>query len=235
MPSSARIVIPDYPYQVIQRGHNRNTVFAEERDYFYYLDNLAEWKSALDFKVYAFFLMTNHAHLVIDPGADPDNLGKLMKRVAGRQTRFVNCQEGRSGSLWGGRFKSSPIDSEANLLACCRYVEMNPVVAGICDNPDEYPWSSVRSKLAEKKFDWLDYDPLYLALAETDEERSRRYGEFLREAASEQERETIRLAVQRGQLTGGGRFVDEVEKKLNLRIEMRGQGRRKELLRETTE
>ncbi len=225
MPRSARIVIPGFPHHVIQRGHNRQTVFAEECDYHYYLDNLAEWKTALNCKVYAFCLMTNHVHLVIDPGADPENLGKLMKRVAGRQTRFVNCQEGRSGSLWEGRFKSSPIDSDTYLLACCRYVEMNPVVAGICDDPADYPWSSCRSKLAGKEFDWLDYDPLYLSLAATDGERTRRYRAFLSDAATEQERETIRLAIQRGQLTGGRRFVDEVEKKLNLRIELRGQGR----------
>ena len=148
-----------------------------------------------------------------------------MKRVAGRQTRYVNKLEGRSGSLWEGRFKSSPIDSNSYLLACCRYVEMNPVAAGLCANPADYPWSSCRSKIGVKEFSWLDFDPLYLDLSVDASQRRSRYREFLDTAASGQELEMIRLAVQRGQLTGGGRFVDEIEKKLNRRIELRGQGR----------
>nr|WP_320051163.1 transposase [uncultured Desulfuromonas sp.] len=225
MPRSARLVIPNYPHHVIQRGHNRQTVFASDDDYSYYLDNLAQWKETLKCKVYAFCLMTNHVHLVIDPGENPENLGKLMKRVAGRQTRFVNRLEGRSGSLWEGRFKSSPIDSDSYLLSCCRYVEMNPVAAGICAHPAEYPWSSCRSKLERKYFSWLDFDPIYLDLGKNETERSEHYHEFLEASPSTQEQETIRLAVQRGQLTGGERFVDEIEQKLNRRIELRGQGR----------
>ena len=225
MPRTARIVIPDYPHHIIQRGHNRQIVFSAEDDYHYYLDNLAEWKEAYECKIYAFCLMTNHVHLVINPGDNPENMGKLMKRVAGRQTRYVNCQEGRSGTLWEGRYKSSPIDSNNYLLACCRYVEMNPVVAGICDDPADYPWSSCRSKIAGKQFEWLDFDPLYKSLAPSEDERCKRYQEFLSETVSDRERETISRAVQRGQLTGGAPFVDEIERRLNRRIELRGQGR----------
>jgi putative transposase len=162
---------------------------------------------------------------VIDPGEDPEALGRLMKRIGGRQTRFVNCLEGRSGTLWEGRFKSSPIENNDYLLACCRYVEMNPVAAGLCDDPAAHPWSSCRSKVEEKHFEWLDFDPLYLAMGNTAEERRQRYRGFLAETVSSQKRETIQRAVQRGQLTGGPAFVDEVEAKLKRRIELRGQGR----------
>ena len=229
MPRSARTVIPNYPHHVIQRGHNRQTVFAGDDDYLYYLDNLAQWKEKLECKVYAFCLMTNHVHLIIDPGSETECLGKLMKRVAGRQTRYVNKLEGRSGSLWEGRFKSSPIDSNSYLLACSRYVEMNPVAAGLCANPADYPWSSCCSKIGEKEFSWLDFDPLYLALGVDASQRWSRYRKFLETSASGQELERIRLAFQRGQLTGGGCFVDEIEKKLNRRIELRGQGRPKKV------
>ena len=173
--------------------------------------------------------MTNHVHLVIDPGEKPENLGKLMKRVAGRQTRFVNRLEGRTGSLWAGRFKSSPIETDSYLLACCRYVEMNPVVAGMTDDPVDYPWSSCRSKITGRQFEWLDFDPLYLGLADSDEERREKYRKFLSETASIQEVETISRALQRGQLTGGKSFVDEVENRFGRRIELRGQGRPKKL------
>lgn len=125
MPRRARIVLPNCPHHVIQRGHNRQVVFASDDDYLFYLDTLQEWKTALGCKVYAYCLMTNHIHLVIDPGDEPENLALLMKRVAGRQTRFVNKMEKRSGSLWEGRYKSSPINANEFLLACCRYVELN--------------------------------------------------------------------------------------------------------------
>jgi len=225
MPRTARIVIPNYPHHIIQRGHNRHSVFAGEGDYLYYLDNLAEWKQRLACKVYAFCLMTNHVHLVIAPGDDPESLGRLMKRLAGRQTRFVNRMEGRSGTLWEGRFKSSPIETNAYLLACCRYVEMNPVLAGMCTTPSEYPWSSCSSKTLSRQWEWLDDDPLYLDMGATEAERRQKYSEFLQEPISEQEKEVILGAVQRGQLTGGNGFVDEIELRLHRRVELRGQGR----------
>jgi putative transposase len=91
---------PNYPHHIVQCGHNRQTVFADEDDYRYYLDNLAAWTGRYRCQVFAFGLMTNHVHLVVDPGEDPEALGKLMKRLAGRQTRYVNRLEGRSGTLW---------------------------------------------------------------------------------------------------------------------------------------
>ena len=101
---------------------------------------------------------------MIDPGDAPENLGLLMKRVAGRQTRYVNMLEKRSGSLWEGRYKSSPISANEYLLACCRYVELNPVRAGMVDDPAKYRWSSCTAKVGLKKQVWLDFDPFYLSL-----------------------------------------------------------------------
>ena len=225
MPRTARIILPNYPHHIIQRGHNRQAVFAGEDDYRYYLDNLAEWKQRLDCKVYAFCLMTNHVHFVVDPGEDANSIGKLMKRVAGRQTRFVNRLEGRSGTLWEGRFKSSPIESNTYLLACCRYVEMNPVFAGMCDEPAAHPWSSCSSRISSKQFAWLDDDPLYLDLGKTEEERRQKYLDFLQQSISNEEKALILGAVRRGQLTGGNAFVDEIESRVNRRIELRGRGR----------
>ncbi len=225
MPRTARIILPNYPHHIIQRGHNRQAVFAGEDDYRYYLENLAEWKERFGCKVYAFCLMTNHVHLVVEPGEDAESLSRLMKRLAGRQTRFVNRLEDRSGTLWEGRFKSSPIESNAYLLACCRYVEMNPVFAGMCDDPAAYPWSSCRSKVSSRQFPWLDDDPLYLDFGASDDERRLRYREFLQQSISDEEKEIILGAVRRGQLTGGNAFVDEIESRLNRRVELRGRGR----------
>lgn len=86
--------------------------------------------------------MTNHVHLILDAKDEPANIGKLMKRLAGRQTRYVNYQEKRTGSLWEGRYKSSPIETDTYLLACHRYVERNPVKAGVVEHEQDYEWSS---------------------------------------------------------------------------------------------
>jgi len=225
MPRSARILLSGYPHHIIQRGHNRQTVFASDDADLYYLTNLAEWKKQLGCKVYAYCLMASHVHLIVDPGADARNLSLLMKRVAGRQTRYVNKQEQRSGTLWEGRYKSSPISTDDYLLACCRYVELNPVRAGIVADPEAYRWSSCRAKVGLADADWLDFDPYYKGLAASVEQRQAKYRDYMRETVSEEELELIRHAIQRGQLTGPDAFVEEIEAKLGQRIEFRGPGR----------
>lgn len=225
MPRKARIILPNCPHHIIQRGHNRQTVFAADEDYKYYLDTLKEWKKELNCKVHAYCLMTNHIHLIVDPGENPENIGLLMKRLAGRQTRYVNALENRSGSLWEGRYKSSIIDSNHYLLACCRYIECNPLRAGMVESVWEYKWSSSAAKVGLKKESWLDFDDFYLGLDDNEEKRIEKYKAWMRESASDEELKLIRNAVQRGQLTGGNMFVNEISKKLGMRIEMRGQGR----------
>lgn len=97
-------------------------------------------------------------------GGHPERLSLLMKRVVGRQTRYVNALEQRSGTLWEGRYKSSPIQRDAYLLACCRYVELNPVRAGLVGTPREYRWSSYGSRAGWADQDTLDLDEGYLSL-----------------------------------------------------------------------
>jgi putative transposase len=169
--------------------------------------------------------MTNHVHLIVDPGEKAENLALLMKRVAGRQTRYVNRREGRRGTLWEGRYKSSPIEEDRYLLACCRYVELNPVRAGLVEAPEQYPWSSFRQKAGLVPMDWLDPDPCYVGLGRSGRARAARYRTWVRQSVPEGEWTLIRQAVQRGQLTGSARFVDAMEEKLGRRIEYRGQGR----------
>jgi putative transposase len=225
MPRKARIVLTNFPHHVIQRGHNRTGVFAEDRDYQHYLENLSEWKTRLGCSVYSYCLMTNHIHLIVNPGDNPDNLGMLMKRVAGRQTRRVNRLQHRSGSLWEGRYKSSPIETDRYLLACSRYIELNPVRAGMVASPDQYRWSSYRAKVGENMPRWLDRDPCYLALGNTDLERQTRYRSWVASDVAEAEILMIRQAVQRGQLTGSDRFVSAIETRIGRRVETRGRGR----------
>ncbi|MHB8709145.1 MAG: REP-associated tyrosine transposase [Desulfuromonadales bacterium] len=225
MPRSGRLVLPDWPHHVIQRGHNRQPVFTDDDDFAYYLDNLRDEKHNLGCRIHAFCLMTNHVHLVIDPGPAPDNLGRLMKRVAARQTRYVNKLERRTGTLWESRFKSSPVQTDSYLLACCRYVEMNPVRAGIVADPANYRWSSHATRIGGGRFDWLDPDPAWLALGETDDQRQAGYRRFIHDTVPEHEWKLIAESVQRGQLTGSRRFAEEVAERLQRRIDLRGPGR----------
>jgi REP element-mobilizing transposase RayT len=114
-----RIVLPNYPHHVVQRGHNRQVVFAEPSDYQRYLEDLRELKTLF------FCLMTNHVHLLLAPGNSAAGLGQLMKGLAGRATRYRNKLEGRTGTLWESRYKSSVVQTDAYLLACSRYIELN--------------------------------------------------------------------------------------------------------------
>jgi putative transposase len=144
MPRVARIVLPHYPHHVVQRGHNKQTVFAEPADFERYLADLRELKSLLDVKVYAFCLMTNHVHLLLAPGESTASLGQLMKSLAARMTRYRNKLEGRSGTLWESRYKSSVVQTDTYLLACSRYIELNPVRAHLVEQAQDYPWSSLK-------------------------------------------------------------------------------------------
>ena len=227
MPRTGRIVLPDLPHHVIHRGHNRSPVFVEECDYRLYLDTLAEWKERLGCGVFAFCLMTNHVHLVVAPGPVAESLSRLMKRLAGRYTRYVNRAEGRSGTVWNGRFQSSPIETDRYLMACCRYVELNPVRAAMVASPEDYPWSSYRSKIGASAVNWLDEDPCYLALGATRARRQARSREWVEGSVPDGEWDLLRSAVRRGQLSGSERFRDIVEQRTGRRIELRGPGRPK--------
>jgi len=225
MPRNGRVVVPMTPHHVIQRGHNRQVVFATSEDYQYYLENLWEWKTKLGCQVYAYCLMTNHVHLIIDPGLQGTQLALLMKRVAGRQTRYVNQLEGRTGTLWEARYKSSPIQTDDYLLTCCRYVELNPVRAGLVGAPEDYPWSSYRAKVGLAGLGGIDLDCAYRGLGPTPTDRAEHYAAWVTSAIPAGEWEQIRRAVQRGQLTGDNRFIEEVAVKVGRRVECRGQGR----------
>ncbi len=225
MPRKARVLVPNYPHHIVQRGHNRKAVFVSDGDYRYYLDNLKEWKTKLGIKLYAWCLMTNHIHIVVEPGEDVTTVSELMKRLAGRQTAYVNKQERRSGSLWEGRYKASPIQRDSYLLACCRYVEMNPVRANLVTGPRQYIWSSYRERIGLIKSSMLDFDLIYLGLADNNIQRIERYKRYLQQGASDKEMTLLRNAWSRNQLTGNTCFVDEIEKHAGYRIENRGRGK----------
>ena len=196
-------------------------------DYEYYLETLSEYRNVYGVRVYAWCLMTNHIHLIVEPPNEVARLGQLMKRLSGRQTRYVNRLEGRSGTLWESRYKSSPIQTDEYLLACCRYVELNPVRAGMVADAGEYPWSSYNARVSDMGAVIPDHDPCYLALGNSGEERRLRYREYVQSVIPVGEWALIQESVTRGQLTGNSRYIEEIEKIIGRRIEHRRPGRPK--------
>lgn len=125
---------------IIQRGNNRAACFRARSDYLLYLLHLKELARKFDCAVHAYCLMTNHVHLLLTPGAE-DSL-TLMRELGQRYVQYFNRRHGRTGTLWEGRFRSSIVESARYVLACYRYIELNPVRARLCEGPEAYEWSS---------------------------------------------------------------------------------------------
>jgi putative transposase len=182
-------------------------------------------------KDYAFCLMTTHVNLLLEPPGAAGALAQLMQRLAVRQTRwYVHRLEGRSGTLWESRYKSSPVETNTYLVACARSIELNPVRAGMVARPGDYPWSSYPSKTGGPPIPWLDLDPCDQGLGREAQERARRYQAFVDAAIPPDEWARMRQVLQRGQLTGTDRFVEDIAATIGTRITRRGQGRPKKEL-----
>jgi putative transposase len=225
LPRRARIAFAGYPHHIVQRGHRRNAVFFSDFDRLDYLTTLRECRSELSISIYAYCLMTNHVHLVVNPGDDPRNLSLLMKRLAGRHSRRLGRLHGWSGSLWEGRFHWSPIDTDRYLLACGRYVDQNPLRARLVSKPDDFEWSSSRARVGLVECHWLDVDPALADLASTNEQRFEVYRRLVGTPVTEQELELIRRALQRNQLTGSECFTESISNEFGIEVSTKRQGR----------
>jgi putative transposase len=134
-------MVPEVAVHVVQRGHNRLPCFFRPSDYRTYLRYLARFAARYGCRVHAYCLMTNHVHMLITPQA-PGSCAMLMKQLGQCYVQTVNTYLGRTGTLWEGRFRLCLVPSESYVLACYRYIELNPVRAGMVRAPGEYPWSS---------------------------------------------------------------------------------------------
>jgi putative transposase len=153
MPRIARIVVPGYPHHVVQRGNRGLDVFFSEADYLAYIDFLRKACQKCSVQIWSYCLMTNHAHFIAVP-QNADSLARCFADAHVRYTRMINKRENWKGHLWQARFGSSVLDEEY-LIAAVRYVERNPVRAGMVSKPWEYRWSSARLHM-----DKTDNDPL---------------------------------------------------------------------------
>jgi len=164
----ARLVVPHYPHHVTQRGNRRQTVFFHESDYTRYLSLMAKFCAHAGTRVWAYCLMPNHVHLIMVPNKT-DGLRAALSEAHRRYTRYINFREQWRGHLWQERFYSFVMD-EPHLVSAMRYVERNPVNAGLCRDPWDWPWSSAKAHLEGRNdilvqvetlrgyiHDWRDY------------------------------------------------------------------------------
>jgi putative transposase len=154
----ARVVLPNYPHHITQRGNRRQDVFFHAEDYTKYLDLISHWCREEGIAIWSYCLMTNHVHLIVTP-QEGANLSRAIGEAHRRYTRYVNFRENWRGYLWQGRFASFPMD-EPYLLSAVAYVELNPVQAGMVKAAWDYPWSSVHAHLAGKSDGYVEVAPL---------------------------------------------------------------------------
>ena len=144
MPRIARAVAKGYPHHIIQRGNNREVVFYDNEDKKLYLALLEKYAEKRDSLVMAYCLMSNHVHILIRPRSE-EALSKTMQGVTLCYSQYANRKYGRSGRLWESRYHSCIVDQEKYLWAVARYIEQNPVRAGMERKSEEYSYSSARA------------------------------------------------------------------------------------------
>ncbi len=150
MPRALRIHDPDGIYHIVVRGDNREPIFVNNGDHQQYLRLLSGFKAELGFKCYGYALMTNHVHLLLQPG-DKTTVSVIMQRLSATYTRYFNKKHNRVGHIYQGRFHSSLVDKEAYLLEVVRYVHLNPVRAGMAHHPRDYLWTSYHAYMDSER------------------------------------------------------------------------------------
>ncbi len=213
----ARLVLPDMPHHITQRGNRRLPTFFSSADYEAYLELMAERCAAFGIAIWAYCLMPNHTHLIAVPATE-DGLARGIGDAHRRYSRQINAREGWRGFLWQGRFSSCILD-ETHLLAATRYIELNPVRAGLVDNPLDYPWSSARAHHNGE-------DDVLVQVAPMLERVKEKWARFLKAGLSNAECERLRLHERTGRPIGNDSFLDRLEARLGTTVRPQPPGRK---------
>ncbi len=226
-----RYVIPGQPQHIIQRGNNRQAIFAAAADYRFFRDILIDAAGKHALQVHAYVWMTNHIHLLATP-AHEDSMAKVFQSVGHRYAQYFNHAHQRSGTLWEGRYRATVVDTEQYLLTVMRYIELNPVRAGMVAHPRDYPWSSYGyNALGEqgRDTDWLTPHAEYTRLGGDAADRQDAYRQFFRAAVSRDDLRSIRECTHKGWALGDERFRGRIEQVGGRRAASKGLGRPKQV------
>jgi len=210
MPRPPRFYLADCPQHILQRGHNGADCFFADNDYRFYLRSLKQAAEKYGCAIHAYVVMPNHAHLLLTP-QQPEAVSRLMQSLGRRYAQHLNSSYQRSGTVFEPRFKANLIQAEAWLLTCYRYIELNPVRAGMVSDPGEYAWSSYMHNGLGHADALLSEHPLYAALGSTEATRQAAYGALLQEPLDKATLAAIRAEVNRGQPLGADGFREQVE------------------------
>lgn len=219
-----RLVIPFQPHHIINRGVDRQAIFRDDADYQAFLSWLGQAAKQFKVALHAYVLMGNHVHLLASP-SDSEGLGKMMQWIGRFYVPYFNQKYGRSGTLFQGRFKASVIDSEGWFMACSRYIELNPVRAGMVTEPGAYRWSSYAHHVGVQTDPLITDHPLYWALGNTPFEREAQYQQLLLQTPSKDEIATLNQAVLKGWALGSERFKSALEQRTARRVGPARRGR----------
>lgn len=224
MPRRQRIHLDGIPLHIVQRGHNREPCFFAEEDYYSYLHWLGEAMKEAQCDLHAYVLMTNHVHLLLTP-KKADLVPRLIIALGRRYVQYVNRSYRRTGTLWDSRYKSSLIHAETYLLACQRYIELNPVRAAMVEDPAYYRWSSYRANALGQADARITQHAVYRALGQGDNTRQAAYRALFRPQLDRAAIDDIRLALNQNQPLGSERFYAKIEKMTGFRREPKPRGR----------
>lgn len=228
MPRKPRFFVPGAPVHVVQRGHNRSAIFFDSLDYLEYLRCLKQAADNYGCEIHAYVLMTNHVHLLLTPER-ADSVARLFQNLGRHYVGHINKTYQRHGSLWEGRYKSNVIESQTYLLSCMRYIEMNPVRAGMVDHPAKYRWSSYAANALGSDNAILMAQAEYIALAQSAENRQSVYRSLFDGVTNFDELALLREALQTGTPLGNKKFKAEIEAVLDLKVGYARRGRPKKI------
>lgn len=217
MPRRPRLVFSNVPLHLIQRGNNRQVCFVADEDYQFYLDWLKDYAGKTGCRIHAYVLMTNHVHLLLSTER-AEAPGELMKALGQRYVQYYNRTYRRSGTLWEGRYRSCLTQAEDYLLACQRYIELNPVRAGMVAHPADYRWSSYRVNAQGEADALVTAHGLYLGLGLEADSRQSAYRELFCHELEPGLVDQIRQATNGNFALGNARFADEIAAALGRRV-----------------
>ena len=224
MARSRRLVLAGELHHVMQRGHNRQSVFADDRDRETFLAMLREAAAQYGVAVHAYALLDAEVHLLATP-REAASLSRLMQSMGRRYVAAFNHRHGRSGTLWEGRFRASVIDGAAMGVQATLYVETLPVRAGRVSLAGDWPWSSAAHHLGHRRDPLVVEHPAYWALGNTPFERELAHADMIREGVSTAQAERLERAVFQGRAVGSPSYGVAVAERTGQPVQPRPRGR----------
>jgi len=223
-----RYFIPDTPFHVILRGNNREPIFANDEDCQFFRDVLLDAVKRHGVSVHAYVFMTNHIHLLASPSR-ADSLPKALQSLGRRYVQYFNYRYQRTGTLWEGRYRATVVDAEPYLVECMRYIELNPVRAGMVKHPADFIWSSYHANAQGAQDALVTHHELYLRAGRASDERQAVYQDFFKTHTAPETLSRIRDCTNKGWALGDEGFGSKIEALANRRVAPLPKGRPKKL------